>query len=139
MLIRRTIIRSTREYATHPTRALEKDIANRRAKLRGNLLRWRREQKHLMPEAGNWLARAPACEVELEKLYLPSDLPDATDITVIALGRKEAKLREGEIFDVLHRVRNTVKTLTCLRDRKAKHSRGQRDNTASTAYIEEAE
>jgi len=94
-----------------------------------------------MPKAGDAVARHLSCEVEHEKLFLPSDFKRGEQKTVeaTALGVEEAKLREGQAFDALRAIQSAVKSLTALQDRKRKHARGQAENTKSGNYIREAQ
>jgi hypothetical protein len=95
----------------------------------------------LMPEAGDILIREKACEVEKEKLYLPSDFSplEREVIGVTMLGCEEVKLREGEAFDALHATRSAVKAVIALKDRKRRDARGQAENTRSGRFIRDAE
>jgi hypothetical protein len=94
-----------------------------------------------MPKAGDAVIRQAPCEVEREKLWLPSDFPfserEALDLAI--LGGEETKLREGEAFDALLLIRTAVKTVVALRDRKTKNARGQAENTRSGILIKNAE
>ena len=95
-----------------------------------------------MPKAGDAVCKQPACEVEHECLFLPSDFPRGQDrqaAEAVALGVEEAKLREGEAFDALRAIQSAVKTMTALQDKKRKDSRGQAQNTRSSNYIREAQ
>ena len=94
-----------------------------------------------MPKAGDAVARQQSCEVEHEKLFLPSDFQheDQQTIEAIALGVEEAKLREGEAYDALRAIQSAVKTLTAIQDRKRKNARGQAENTKSGYYIRDAQ
>jgi hypothetical protein len=104
-------------------------------------MKWRDDQRLLMPKAGDAVARQRSCEVEHEKLFLPSDFEHEEQQTVeaIALGIEEAKLREGEAYDALRAIQSAVKTLTAIQDRKRKNARGQAENTKSGSYIRDAQ
>jgi hypothetical protein len=94
-----------------------------------------------MPKAGDAVIHQPPCEVEHEKLYLPSDFSseerEALDVAI--LGGEETKLREGEAFDSLLLIQTAVKTAVALRDQKNRHARGQAENTRSGVLIRNAE
>jgi hypothetical protein len=94
-----------------------------------------------MPKAGDAVIRQPTCDVEREKLYLPSDFPfsERSVLEVASLGGIEIKLREGEAFDSLLAIQTTVKTIVALRDQKNKNARGQAENTKSGTLIRNAE
>ena len=94
-----------------------------------------------MPKAGDAVIQQCCCDIEHEKLFLPSDFssPMRDTLELTLLGGEEAKLREGEAFDALHLVRTAAKTVVALRDRKNKHSRGQAENTRSGTLIRNAE
>jgi hypothetical protein len=94
-----------------------------------------------MPKAGDAVISQPSCEVECEKLYLPSEFPsskrDALEVAILA--GEETKLREGEAFDSLLLIQTAVKTVVALRDQKIRHARGQGENTRSGKLIRGAE
>jgi hypothetical protein len=94
-----------------------------------------------MPKTGDAVIRQLPCEVEREKLYLPSDFPspqrDALEVAI--LGGVEIKLREGEAFDSLLLLQTAVKTVVALRDQKNRHARGQGENTRLGTLIRNAE
>jgi hypothetical protein len=95
-----------------------------------------------MPKAGDAVAKHRSCDVEHERLFLPSDFSsgkERQDADCVALGIEEAKLREGEAFDALRAIQCAVKTMTALQDKKRKNARGQADNTRSAGYIREAQ
>jgi hypothetical protein len=104
-------------------------------------MKWRNEQKVLMPKAGDAVVRQWSCEIEHEILFLPSDFPcdERLKVETTKLSTEEVKLREGKAFDALRAVQNAVKTMTALQDRKWKNARGQADNTRASNYIREAQ
>jgi len=104
-------------------------------------MKWRDDQRLLMPKAGDAVARQQSCEVEHKKLLLPSDFwhDEQQTMKAIALGTEEAKLREGEAYDALRAIQSAVKTLTAIQDRKRKNARGQAENTKSGYYIRDAQ
>lgn len=92
-----------------------------------------------MPDIGNFLLHEKACEVELEKLFLPSSFDDRNRVCVVALGVEEIKFREGAAFDALCALQTAVKTITALRGRKVKNDRGQAANTRSSRCLSDCE
>jgi hypothetical protein len=132
------VIKEEKEYHLA---SQQKEVDNRRQKLRLRIAKWRVTQRILMPKVGDILARQSACDIELERLYLPSDLLSADRHTVEAtvLGAEEAKLREGEAFDAIRAIQNAVKSISALRGRKQKNARGQGENTRAGGYIRDAE
>jgi hypothetical protein len=94
-----------------------------------------------MPNVADRLLCEAPCNIEVEKLFLPSCL-DGTgrlEVGAIELGIEEGKLREGAAFDALRATQTAVKALKNLQDHKAKNSRGQAQNTRSVKLIADTE
>jgi hypothetical protein len=129
------------EEHEHGLASMQKEIGSRQAKLRLHIMKWCNEQKLLMPKAGDAVVCQPSYEIEHEILFLPSDFScdKRQEVQAMALGVEEAKLREGEEFDVLCATQNAVKTMSALLDWKRKHARGQAKNTRSSSYVREAQ
>jgi hypothetical protein len=121
--------------------SVEKDIHSRRKKLQSQIRAWRSDQKLLMPKAGDAIAQQSSCEVEHEKLFLPSQfsLSERKEMGIDMLGAEEAKLREGQAFDALLKIRTAVRTVTALMDQKQRDARGQAQNTRALRRVREAE
>jgi hypothetical protein len=138
---RRKLLAKVKEYREHSLVSLRKEIDSQRETLRSRLTAWRSNQRAIMPKAGDAVIRQPPCEVECEKLYLPSEFPsserDALEVAILA--GEETKLREGEAFDSLLLIQTAVKTVVALRDQKNRHARGQGENTRSGTLIRGAE
>ncbi|KAF8156394.1 hypothetical protein K438DRAFT_1777476 [Mycena galopus ATCC 62051] len=89
-----------------------------------------------MAEAADMI-EPQSCELEREKLWLPSDFTESQRLsmgaTMIALASEEGKLRQGEAYDLIRRLQSICKTLTGLSDRKHlnKGVSGQQQHTIS--------
>jgi hypothetical protein len=129
------------ENKENPLDSLERDIRSRRTKLQQRIIKWRMDQKVLMPKVADHILHEAACNVEVEKLFLPSChlAPTRQEVGAIELGMEEGKLREGAAFDALRTTQTAVKTLKTLQDFKAKNSRGQAANTRSGKLIADVE
>ncbi|KAJ6563399.1 hypothetical protein DFH09DRAFT_920273 [Mycena vulgaris] len=115
-----------------------KEISTRRTKLTALLGKWREVRDNIMVEAADRITCAQSCEVELEKLWLPSDFTEADRVAmgpnIIALAAEEAKLREGEAYDLIRVIQTICRGLSALEDQK-KDVRGQKDNTISGEQV----
>ncbi|KAJ7776208.1 hypothetical protein B0H16DRAFT_1302413 [Mycena metata] len=126
----------------HELQTSKKEISKRTTKLRDQIAEFRRDQKHFMPKLGDKVATQAALgpAIELERLYLPSDLTSAErqKLDVVALGVEESKWREGQVFDILRALQNIVKGLGALRFRKSKNERQQKQNSRAGDQIADA-
>jgi hypothetical protein len=97
------------------------------------MVKWREVQGLIMPEAADRLAVAQSCDIEKEKLWLPSDFSDpdrvALGLAMVALGEEEGKLRKGEAYDFIRVLQTVCKTLSALKDRKRVDEAGQHNHT----------
>ncbi|KAJ6521770.1 hypothetical protein DFH09DRAFT_1330882 [Mycena vulgaris] len=122
----------------HDLQATKKEISTRRTKLTALLGKWRDVRDNIMVEPADSIACAQSCEIELEKLWLPSDFTEAERVAmgpnIIALAAEEAKLREGEAYDLIRVIQTICRGLSALEDRK-KDVRGQKDNTISGEQV----
>ncbi|KAJ6493772.1 hypothetical protein DFH09DRAFT_1104448 [Mycena vulgaris] len=122
----------------HDLQATKKEISTRRTKLTALLGKWRDVRDNIMVEAADSIACAQSCEIELEKLWLPSDFTEVERVAmgpnIIALAAEEAKLREGEAYDLIRVIQTICRGLSALEDRK-KDVRGQKDNTISGEQV----
>ncbi|KAJ7805044.1 hypothetical protein B0H14DRAFT_3485622 [Mycena olivaceomarginata] len=85
------------------TQETKKEIASRRTKLTAQIDTWRKVHERVLssiPDAAELVAMPQTCEVEEEKLWLPSEFTVAQRVAMghnmIALAEEEGKLREGE-------------------------------------------
>ncbi|KAJ7022800.1 hypothetical protein C8F04DRAFT_1194153 [Mycena alexandri] len=126
----------------HELQAWKKEISKRTTKLRDQMAVFRRDQKHFMPKLGDKVAAQTACglAIELEQLYLPSDLTklERQQLDLVPLGAEESKWREGQIFDILRALQNIVKGLGTLRFQKYKNDCQQKQNSWPGDHIAEA-
>ncbi|KAJ7460506.1 hypothetical protein B0H11DRAFT_1923908 [Mycena galericulata] len=130
------------ETEEHNLASRQKEIQKRTTKTLARIEAWRKIQKELMPRIGDRIAQqalnAPA--IQDEKLFLPSDFPSENDrqnLDLISLAAEEVKWREGQIFDHLRALQNVVKTITALRNRKARDDRKQKENTRASDNIQD--
>jgi hypothetical protein len=114
-------------------------ISTRRARLASRIAKWRRTQSFIMPSVQ--ATGQQQCPVEDEILYLPSDFSSAERETLDlhALGRSEAKLREGQAFDALLSIRSHIKFVNSMWYRKGRDNRGVTQHTRSLDKIKDAE
>lgn len=119
--------------------AEKKDLRTRRTKLRTRIEDLRAVQTALIPDLMKQLEAMDPCEVENEKLLLPSDFSSierkAMGSAILALARDEKALREGEAYDAIESLKTKIKALSAMWDGKNKHSRGLDANTRSKAAI----
>lgn len=117
------------------------DIDSRRKALSVEIGRWRKIQIRIIPEIEGRLANMDASvEVEVETLYLPSDI-DLADYEVYRLGdlgAVEIRLREGEANDAVINICNTVMHSMLLLDSKKRHAQGVYQNLRSLKHINNA-
>jgi hypothetical protein len=137
---RRQIIYACQKYSEHNLQSTKDDIKSRRAKLTLELAKWRKAQARIMAEAGDTI-EPQSCELEREKLWLPSDFTESQRLsmgaTMIALASEEGKLRQGEAYDLIRRLQSICKTLTALSDRKRlnKGVSGQQQHTIAGEQV----
>jgi hypothetical protein len=79
------------------------------------------------------------CEVEEEKLWLPSEFTVAQRAVMghnmIALAEEEGKLREGEAYKLIRCLQSACKTLSALEDRKRLDETAQKGHTTAGEQI----
>ncbi|KAF4608969.1 hypothetical protein EYR40_001322 [Pleurotus pulmonarius] len=140
-LAQRKLQRKVAEDVMHPQASLTTEIVKGTSEITERLRVWRKEQKTLMPLIGDAISQQPVTPVEQEILFLPSDFDSQSRqlLELTSLAPLEFRLREGEACDALDLIRNAVKAVITLQDRKTKNDRGQDDNTRSTKYIKDAE
>lgn len=114
-------------------------LSSRRTKLVGRLTKWRATQASLLPLVD--VIGRQDCPIEKEQLFLPSDfdLAKRQSLNLVSLGVNEARLREGQAFDALLKIRSHVKAIRTMLHRKAKDVRGVTAHTRSMACIKDAE
>lgn len=102
-------------------------------------------QESVMPQVGEYVQRQNLSlqggnRVEHEILYLPSDLPLATQVTLglTSLAQCQRRLLEGAACDTIQRIRMLVKLHSALRHHKKKNARGQQMNSRATAKLHKA-
>jgi hypothetical protein len=113
---RRKLQATVAEHKENPLDSLKREIVSRRTKLQLRIIKWREDQKLLMPKVADNILGEAACDVEDERLFLPSCL-DATarlEADATELGVEEGKLREGAAFDALRATQTAVKALKTL-------------------------
>jgi hypothetical protein len=138
---RRKLLATVKEHEKYPCDTLVKEIRSRRSKLQLRIMKWRANQLILTPDIGNLILSEESCEIETERLFLPSDMDTVIrrEVGAMELGIEEGKLRQGAAFDSLQATQNAVKTIKLLRDHKAKNCRGQAENTRSGKRIADVE
>nr|GAT44329.1 predicted protein [Mycena chlorophos] len=130
------------DRSEHDLIARKKETDNRTAKLQTRLDAWRKTQKNIMPSVGDLVA-AQAQEItpvpiHEEKLFIPSQIPDASkriELALDDLAAEESRWREGQMFDLIRAIQNNVKAENALRRNKAKNDRQQKQNSRSGAQI----
>lgn len=136
---------SKQAYKKLQLASLQKKIQTATTKLEGLMSKWRREQQTIMPQVTDLVEEQAAVwadsKIEEEVLYLPSDLNQVDRETrhLVAMGEKEAKLREGAAFDALKRVKVCAKAVVTLGDRKKKNWSGVSQNTIALKQIMDTE
>ncbi|KAJ7711700.1 hypothetical protein B0H16DRAFT_1744912 [Mycena metata] len=139
----RKIVDALVKDAEHDLQGTKKEIATRRSKLTTELTKWRdvRDSIMTMPDVTELMGAPQVCEVECEKLWLPSDFtPEqrvALGSTMIALAEEEGKLREGEAYDLIRKLQTACKGLSALEDRK-RLEKGQKSATAAGEQVLDA-
>jgi hypothetical protein len=120
---------------------LPSEIQKARQRLRLDIKKWCLHQQDIMPRVMDLVADLPYSHVELETLFLPSDINMAqcTTYEISTLATEEIRLREGEAHDALESVRQAVKFVTCLRADKQKHAKGQTMNLRAGDLVRDAE
>ncbi|KAJ7232264.1 hypothetical protein C8J57DRAFT_1250671 [Mycena rebaudengoi] len=95
----------------------------------------------VMPTVAGFVSDLRACDVQDEKLYLPSDFftPQRFELKLQDAAEHKMRLREGEAYDAIHSVQTIVNSLSTLYSLLKKHDRGQAANTQSTTRREDGE
>lgn len=116
------------------------DIDEERTRIRAEILRWRREQRHIMPKVADFVLTTKNKQVEEEILYLPSDLPplEIQSFGYSSLASEEMRLREGEAHDALRDLRATIKYKRTLNQHRRDKVRKQGPVTRTKAIIDDA-
>ncbi|KAJ7131849.1 hypothetical protein C8R43DRAFT_956812 [Mycena crocata] len=126
----------------HPLESRKKEVVSRRTKLRERLTHtWRGDQKTVMPVVLSFVSSQPACPIEKERLYLPSDftLEERQQLDLGRAAQHEMQLREGQAYDAILRVQSITKTLSAMYSSQVKQDRQQKQNTKSTTRREDTE
>ncbi|KAF9066252.1 hypothetical protein BDP27DRAFT_1424033 [Rhodocollybia butyracea] len=89
-------------------------IQNKQERIRGKLTVNQTETALISPDIVDLIAELPDCEIEDEKLFLPSDMTEAERILYLpdALIQMECKVRDGDLHDNKIRVERDC----CIRD-----------------------
>ncbi|KAJ6467656.1 hypothetical protein C8R47DRAFT_1056068 [Mycena vitilis] len=122
----------------HPLASTGKSITTLRANLKTRLAKFRKTQSVLTPLVVDALSNDARCEVEIERLGLPSDFADAEErgrLNLLGLSQIEGSLREGAAFDAIHSIQVLAKALVAMSDRKRKNDSGVAKNTISQTQI----
>ncbi|KAJ7018652.1 hypothetical protein C8F04DRAFT_1198692 [Mycena alexandri] len=122
----------------HPTVTGQRAVATQREKLRTRIGGFRKIQSTLTPAVIEVLGEDEACEVEVERLGLPSEFEEQTvrvKLNLVAMAGLEGRLREGAAFDALHKIQTVAKALVSMSDRKKKNDSGVAKNTISSTMI----
>ncbi|KAK7045235.1 CxC2 domain-containing protein [Favolaschia claudopus] len=128
-----------KDTAEHELQSRKTEVEKLTAKLRTQIVEFRKVQIQLMPKVGDRVAaqasKPPA--LELECLYIPSDFDAAArkKLGLDELAAEEAIWREGQLYDILRALQNIVKAVSALRGRKKKNDRQQKQNTRTGEYI----
>jgi hypothetical protein len=130
-------LQKVKQFKEHKLISLQKEIENDTNKLGLELDRWRGMQAQVTPQLGNTVAAQDVCDIEVEKLYLPSDFGKRKrdELQLNHLVDVEMSLREGEAHDALRDLRATVRHLNALTFHKQTDVRGQRENLKSMDTI----
>ncbi|KAJ7821593.1 hypothetical protein B0H14DRAFT_2599088 [Mycena olivaceomarginata] len=128
--------------AEHDLQETKKEIASRRTKLTAQIDTWRKVRERVLssiPDAAEFVAMPQTCEVEDEKLWLPSEFTVAQRVAMghnmIALAEEEGKLREGEAYKLIRCLQSACKTLSALEDRKRLDETAQKGHTTAGEQI----
>ncbi|KAK7029348.1 hypothetical protein R3P38DRAFT_2934972 [Favolaschia claudopus] len=128
-----------KDTSEHELQSRKTEVEKLTAKLRTQIVEFRKVQTQLMPKVGDRVAaqasKPPA--LELECLYIPSDFDAAArkKLGLDELAAEEAIWREGQLYDILRALQNIVKAVSALRGRKKKNDRQQKQNTRTGEYI----
>ncbi|KIK60860.1 hypothetical protein GYMLUDRAFT_244018 [Collybiopsis luxurians FD-317 M1] len=95
----------------------------------------------VMPSVIDLINNLSSCEVEDEKLYLPSDLTmlEHSILKVDNLVTIEVKLREGEVYDSIKAVQNVAKTFSITHAAKNANEQGTNRATRATQLLHKIE
>ena len=92
----------------------------------------------IMPAVESLIVNQPPTDAENELLYLPSHVPTPllhNGMDISKLVTEEARLCEGQAYDLILQIRRVVKTLSAAQSIKAKNSHGQKDSTRAYGKI----
>ncbi|KAF8907702.1 hypothetical protein CPB84DRAFT_1744604 [Gymnopilus junonius] len=130
-------------YKKENSDSLKMDIENARLHLRSRISKWRATQKHVLPRVGDLVADQSksscfATKPEEERLFLPSDLLESDQLSLVPLMlcECERQLLEGQAFDLLHALCTIVKTLTNQGNEK-RQAYGQTLQTRTSTQIQD--
>jgi len=114
--------------------------------LRERIDDWRKLQRDLVPQIGDFVARQAVSRKvadypEKEVLYLPSNFSGAQRVQydLVTLGEHERRFHQGAAYDAIVRIRILRKSINALVSRKKTQDRGQKPNTRSAGQIRELE
>ncbi|KDR65131.1 hypothetical protein GALMADRAFT_148963 [Galerina marginata CBS 339.88] len=114
--------------------------------LRKRIDDWRKLQRDLTPQIGDFVARQAVslksadCP-EKAVLYLPSDFSEAQRVQydLVTLGENERRFHQGAAYDAIVKIRILRKTINALIARKKAQDRGQKPHTRSVTQIYDLE
>jgi hypothetical protein len=131
------MLQKVKQFKEHKLAHLQKEIENNSNKLGLKLDRWRGMQAQVTPQLSNTVATQDVCDIEVEKLYLPSNFGKwkRNKLQLNHLVDVEMRLWEGEVHDVLRNLRATVGHINALTFHKQIDVHGQRDNLKSMDTI----
>jgi len=129
-----------RRQQTHQLVSSEREIQDERHRLRQQIKKWRHDQREIMSKIGDRVAALLSCEVEDERLFLPSDFDvhDHHQYGLEQLVREEMKLREGQAHDALRDLRAAIKYGRTLNQHRKDHVRKQGPATRAKEIIFDA-
>jgi hypothetical protein len=130
-----------KEYKEHPLIASERDIMDHRRELSRRLEKFRAHQTQYMDMLGTLAFAQQSCNVEKERLFLPSEFSteERERLSLQTMAEEEKVLRVSQACELIVQLRSMVKHLSVLRDQKVKHVRGQKNNTRAHTRIAKSE
>ncbi|KAF9059672.1 hypothetical protein BDP27DRAFT_1431028 [Rhodocollybia butyracea] len=125
------------KLTVNQTETVMKDIKAQQTKLTKELKAFRETQALISPDVVDLIAELPDCEIEDEKLFLPSDMTEAERMLYLpdALIQIECKVRDGDLHDSIHEVHNAAKAYSATHSQR-KEGRGTKDGLRSTLLLD---
>jgi hypothetical protein len=138
IFVRITVKKLRERAAQHSLASRTKELQSRRTKLSKRITKLFEQQSTVMPTVTR---STKSSNIEDTILYLPSDFTakERLDLNLECVAREEKILREGELVDALSNVREAAQYLSCMRSRKKKTARGQRQNMRDESKCVEQE